>query len=381
MSSTNTQPSMPDDLPFDDPRPPTEEEWGTPLVEPRSAPDIEQRFRRRIGMVSGAVPYVVPHPWLYRPFLFLSDPRLACIDSDFASALSFIVARDNSCRFCYSTFRTLLRLSHFSPSDLDDLETHFAAQAFDREEEWGLRLAVRLSRCQDVTDALDRLRALGYSATAIREIAGISVLNLAANRIGTMLSIPVSAFESMADQWYFRPWRDVALPLLRVARSWTNGAPVLRDGEADGPLAEWVRHLRGTPVGTVVQDLVHRWLDEARPLSIRAKLLMLAVVARGVAADRLEAHLRSRLREQFGLSSDAFDAAVDHLGGTAVEEHEASLLRMARASIRYDFGPIKRVAWECTQPLDRAGTLEAVASVSLANAIARLEALRAVEAA
>ena len=372
---------MPDDLAFDDSRPPTEEEWGTPLVEPRSAPDIEQRFRRRIGMVSGAVPYVAPHPWLYRPFLFLSDPQLTSIDADFASALSFIVARDNSCRFCYSTFRTLLRLSHFSPADLNDLETHFAAQSFDRTEEWGLRLAVRLSRCQGVTDALDRLRALDYSATAIREMAGISVLNLAANRIGTMLSIPVSAFENMADRWYFRPWRDVALPLLRLTRTWTNGTEGLRETEAHGPLAAWVRQLRGTPVGAVVQDLVGQWLDEARPLSIRSKLLMLAVVARGVAADRLEAHLRSRLTEQFGLSADGFDEAVNHLGGPAVEEREAPLLRMARASIRYDFGPIKRVAWECTQALDRPGTLEAVASVSLANAIARLETLRAVEAA
>jgi hypothetical protein len=103
---------------------------------------------------------------------------------------------------------------------------------------------------------------------------------------------------------------------------------------------------------------------------------MLAVVARGVAADRLEDHLRSQLTEQFGLSTDALDEAVNHLGGAAVEAETEPLLQMARSSIRYDFGPIKRVAWECTQDLDRAATLEAVASVSLANAVARLETLR-----
>jgi alkylhydroperoxidase family enzyme len=367
---------MPDDLAFDDPRPPTEEEWGSPLVDPRSAPDIEQQFRRRFGMVSGAVPYVAPHPWLYRPFLFLSDPALTSIDSDFASALSFIVARDNSCRFCYSTFRTLLRLSHFSPSDLDDLETHFAAQGFSRKEEWGLRLAVRLSRCQGVPEALDRLRELDVSATAIREIAGIGVLNLAANRIGTMLSIPVSAFEEMADHWYLRPWRSVALPLLRLTKNWHNGQDVLRGEDADGLLGDWIHQLRGTPVGAVVQTLVNQWLDDGRPLSVRTKLLMLAVVARGVAAEHLEAHLRTRLVERFGLSPAAFDEAVDHLGGRAVGEQTERLLRMARASIRYDFGPIKRVAWECTEGLDRAETLEAVASVSLANTVARLETLK-----
>lgn len=367
---------MPDDLTFDDPRPPTEEEWGTPLVEPQSAPSIERQFRRRVGMVSGAVPYVAPHPWLYRSFLFLSDPALAHLKRDYAAALSFIIARDNSCRFCYSAFRTLLRLSQFSPDDLDDLEAHFAAQDFSRREEWGLRFAVRLSRCSGEAEALGRLQELGYSTTAIREMAGLSVLNLAANRVGTMLSIPVGDFEAMGDRWYLRPWRGVAIPLLRLSKLWRNGTNVLRDGEADGLLADWVHQLRGTPVGSVVRALVEQWLDEDRPLSIQAKLLMLAVVARGVAAERLEAHLRAWLVEQGNLSPDAFDEAVDHLGGTAVEDHVEPFLRLARASIRYDFGPIKRMARECTQGLGRAGTLEAIASVSLANAVARLETLR-----
>lgn len=371
---------MPDDLAFDDPRPPTEDEWGTPLVEPRSAPKVERRFRRRIGMVSGAVPYVAPHPWLYRPFLFLSDPALVYIDTDFASALSFIIARDNSCRFCYSAFRTLLRLSNFSPGDLQDLETHFAAQGFSRGEEWGLRLAVRLSRAERVGEALDRLQALDYSDPAIREMAGISVLNLTSNRIGTMLSIPVSTFEEMADQWYLRPWRSVAVPLLRLSKTMRNGPAPLEAGEADGPLAHWIGQLRGTSVGGVLRAFVEQWLDEDRPLSVQTKLLMLGVVARGVAADTLEAHLQSLLVEDFGLDAESITAALDHLGGAAVPDRSEALLRLARASIRYDFGPIKRVAQACTEDLNRRETLEAVASVSLANAVARLELLEALEA-
>lgn len=364
---------MPNDLDFDDPRPPTEDEWGTPLVEPRSDPDVEQKFRRRTGMVSGAVPYVAPHPWLYRPFLFLSDPTLVHFDEEFASAVSFIIARDNSCRFCYSAFRTLLRLSNFSPSDLQELETHFAAQDFRRGEEWGLRLAVRLSRADAVSEALDRLRALDYSKTAIREIAGISVLNLASNRIGTMLSIPVGTLEGMSDQWYLRPWRSVAVPLLRLMKTWHHGQPPLDAEKVTGPLAPWVRQLRGTPVGTIIQGLVARWLDTDRPLSPMTKLLMLGVVARGVAAHDLVAHLQSRLQHEHGLDATAIDDALNHLGGAALNDQTKSLLRLARASVRYDFGPIKRVAYDCTKELGRDSTLEAVASVSLANAIARLE--------
>lgn len=366
---------MSDDLDFDDPRPPTEEEWGTPLVEPRSAPDIETQFRRRVGMVSGAVSYVTPHPWLYRPFLFLSDPELAHIDEDYASALSFIIARDNSCRFCYSTFRTLLRLSNFSPEDLDDLESHFSAQGFSQKEEWGLRLAVRLSRCQGVPKAIDRLRALGYPDSAIREMAGISVLNLAANRIGTMLSIPVSTFEGMADEWYLHPWRSLVRPLVRLSKRWTNGRNPTETELGNGFLGAWTGTLRGTTVGEILEAITHQWLHSNQTLSVETKLLMLGVVARGVGAVHLEDHLQKRLQENHELSAEAIHAALDHLGGDAVSGRVEALLRLARFSIRYDFGPIKRVATECTHGFDRSGTLEAIASVSLANALARLETL------
>lgn len=102
---------------------------------------------------------------------------------------------------------------------------------------------------------------------------------------------------------------------------------------------------------------------------------MLAVVAHGTGATALETHLKARLTEADALSAEAFEAAVDHFGGPAVDDDLASLLRLARASIRYDFGPIKRTAWNCTDGLDRAGTLEAIASISIANALTRLEPL------
>ena len=366
---------MPDDRTFEDPRPPTEEEWGTPLVEARSAPDIERAFRRRVGGVSGAVPYVAPHPWLYRPFLFLGAPSLTALDEEFATSLSFIIARDNSCRFCYSTFRTLLRLSGHAPAALDELETHFSMQDFGDEEEWGLRLAVRLSRCTNVPDAIERLQSLGVAAPTIREIAGVSVLNLVANRIGTTLSIPVSRAEEAPEGALQRLGRVAVTSLRRWMSVWTRSGPVPEGDPPDGPLAPWLRTLQGTPAGTVLRDLVDQWLDEDRPFSRSTKLLILAVVARGTGATRLQERLRTRLGEEHQVSEEAFEAAVDHFGGPAVAEAVEPLLRFARASIRYDFGPIKRTAWTCTEGLGRAPTLEVIASISIANALARLEQL------
>ncbi len=366
---------MPDDTRFDDPRPPTEDEWGTPLVEPQSDPEIERAFRRRMGIVSGAVPYVVPHPWLYRPFLYLAAPSVTAIDKEFAGALSFIIARDNSCRFCYSTFRTLLRLFNYSTDDLQDLEAHFSMRDFSEGEEWGLRLAVRLSRGSDVSTALEQLQELGVSDTAIREMAGISVLSLVNNRVGTTLSIPVSTFEEMSERWYLRPWRHLAVPLLKLLQRSGEVPGDVLGADKDDLLGRWIGTLRDTSAGHLVHELTEHWLSPDRPFSIRIKLLMLAVVARGVSATALEEHLRTHLREHYDLSPEAFKSAVDHFDGPAVDEKEKRLLRFARASIRYDFGPIKRIARECTSGCDRSETLETVGSVSLANALARLEML------
>ena len=74
---------MPDDRSFDDPRPPSEEEWGTPLVKPRSAPTPAEQSRWRTGMVSGAV----PRPRFYRSFLFLSGPALSALSEDVAASI------------------------------------------------------------------------------------------------------------------------------------------------------------------------------------------------------------------------------------------------------------------------------------------------------
>lgn len=372
---------MSKDTHFDDPRPPTEEEWGMPLVAPKSDSEIEKAFRRRMGIVSGAVPYVVPHPWLYKPFLFLAAPSVTAIDEDFAAALSFIIARDNSCRFCYSTFRTLLRLSNYSAGDLQDLEAHFSMQDFSEGEEWGLRLAVRLSRGSDVPEALSQLRAHGMSDAAIREMTGVSVLSLINNRVGTTLSIPVSTFEGMADRWYLRPWRRLAMPLLQWAQHLRSGRSRLEGETADGLLGRWVGTLRGTSAGALIKEMTDQWLAPDRPISRRTKLLMLAIVARGLSATDLEEHLQAHLRTHNELSSEDFETAVNHLGGPAVDEGEERLLRLARASIRYDFGPIKRIARECTGGLGRDATLEAIGSISIANALARLEMLFPLESA
>jgi len=357
---------------------PTTEDWNAPVVDPHSSPTLRHLFRRRTGLVPTVVPYINPHSWAYRPFLFLMRPEVLSIDRSLCSQICFVVARDNACRFCYGSFRAFLRVTGYSESELDRLEQELHLRDHTGADRNALQFAVEIS--QGRLDNGDRLRTLledGYSATAIREVAGIAVVTALANRVGTMLAVPVNTkAEHLTSQWYF----DLLQPVVRsLLRGWQRvGAPPvapLTAEEVDGPFAPWIRPLRGTCVGHVVHAITTRWTDEESALPLRTKLLMLAVVARGLGAEALEERARTLLSDRFGLSPDALTVAVKHLRGPAVEGPGAGLLHLARASTRYEASSIQRMVPEHTRELSRAETIDTVATLGVCNALARLRAL------
>jgi AhpD family alkylhydroperoxidase len=357
---------------------PTTEDWKAPTVEPRSSPALRRLFRRRVGLVPTVIPYVSPHGWAYRPFLFLMRPEVLAIERSLCSQICFVVARDNACRFCYGSFRAFLRVTGYSEAELDRLEQELHLRDHSGPDRDALRFAVEIS--QGRLETGDRLRTLledGYSPTAIREVAGIAVVTALVNRVGTMLAVPVNTeAEHLTSQWYF----DLLQPVVRsLLRGWQRfGAPAvdpLTAEEVDGPFAPWIRRLRGTCVGHVVHNITTRWTEEQSALSLRTKLLALAVVARGLGAQSLEERARSVLSDRFGLPDDALTTALKHLRGPAVEEPGGGLLRLARASTRYEATSIQRMVPEHTRELSRAETIDTVATLGVCNALARLQAL------
>jgi hypothetical protein len=102
---------------------------------------------------------------------------------------------------------------------------------------------------------------------------------------------------------------------------------------------------------------------------------VLAVVARGLHVQGLEERAQRLLSERCGVPARDFEAVVDHLRGDAISDREAALLRLARESIRYEAGRIQATVREHTRGLSRAETLDAVATLGLSNALARLSVL------
>lgn len=184
----------------------TAEDWPNAIVESRPSPTVERLFRMRTGLVPTAVPYICPHPWAYRPFLFLMNPALEQIDRRLCAQICFIVSRDNACRFCYGSFRTALRVAGYSRAELDRLEHDLSVNGLTGPDRDARHFALTVSR-GDIRDgsSVEALLEAGYPPTAIREIAGIAVLAGFVNRVGTMLAVPVNeGQEQFTEQWYFQ---------------------------------------------------------------------------------------------------------------------------------------------------------------------------------
>lgn len=357
---------------------PSADDWRTPLVEPVPSPSLERLFRYRTGLVPTIVPYLAPHAWGYRPFLFLMNPTLQAIDERLSAQICFVVARDNACRFCYGSFRTFLRVAGYSDAALDQLEQELHLDNSNRAHRSALHFAVEISqgRFGEGTTAAT-LREQGYGDTAIREIAGIAVTSAFINRLATMLAAPLSGdAEALTDAWYF----DVVRPVLRLLlNGWQRTrpplAPPLRRDDVNGPFAPWTERLAGTNVGHHVHNVVTQWTQDESALPLRTKLLVLAVVARGLHCGALETRAIDLLVGRCELVRREVESAVRHLRGTVLSDRDTVLLRLARESIRYEAGRIQATVRERTQPLSRAETIDAVATLGLSNALARLRAL------
>lgn len=358
--------------------PPRAEDWREPIVQAHSSPSLERLFRRHTGLAPAVTPYIAPHPWAYRPFLFLMNPDLRAIDDELCSQICFVVARDNACRFCYGSFRVFLRVAGYSSAELNRLEEKLYLNTENDPEHPAFKFAVSISQGRlEQKSTIAQLQKVGYEAKAIREIAGIAVTATLINRVATMLSVPLNeSAESFTSQWFFDLLQPVVQGLLEGWQQYATPtmAPLDTD-EVEGPLGPWIRRLRGTCVGSVIHDCTRKWLRCDSALPLRTKLFVLAVIARGLNAAALEERAATLLHDHCDVAAPAVTAVVDHLRGEAVDERTAGLLRLARESIRYEAGQIQTVVRERVQDVSRAETLDAIATLGLCNALARLHVL------
>lgn len=348
--------------------------WEQALVEPRPDKALEAYARQRFGMPYPVIRYFTSVPWFARAMIDLHPEYglLMHLEQRVADLLTLIVSQENSCRFCYAATRTLLRIQGMSEARIQRMEQDLtradlppqavAAVAFGRSQSRSGPPAAREAR-----EALSRA---GVGADEMKEIAYAVAIADFSNRASTILALPPYQLEAMPDRLHVRLLRPLINRLLEKGRSRGKATPLER--APSYPYAHIVKAYAGSPIAPVLgRTLEEMWASTL--LARRCKLLMLAVVARGLACEVCAREVGNAIREE-GLKEATLTQVLTHLDAPELDPIERALVPFARETIWYQPAAIQRRARELRDRLSGPQFVEAVGVVSLANGLCRLGA-------
>jgi alkylhydroperoxidase family enzyme len=220
-------------------------------------------------------------------------------------------------------------------------------------------------------EARTALREAGVGREEMTEIAYVVASTDFMNRAYTILAIPSRALERMPEQLYMRLLRPLISRLMQGNRS--RGRPMPLEAEPSHPYARLVRAYAGSPIApALVQAIEEMWASPL--LSRRCKLLMLAVVARGLGCEACATEIAASLQQEV-MEGAALARILTHLDGPELSHDERLLLHFARETIWYEPGTLQRRARALMERLPVPQFLEAVGVAALGNGLCRLGAM------
>jgi hypothetical protein len=142
---------------------------------------------------------------------------------------------------------------------------------------------------------------------------------------------------------------------------------------AQVPYARLVRAYAGSPIApALARTLEEMWATHH--LTRRCKLLMLAVVARGLTCEVCALDLGLALREE-GLEEATVTRILTHLDAPELDPVERLLVPFARETIWYEPTLVQRRARALRDRLGGEQLLEAIGVAALANGLCRMSAM------
>ena len=349
--------------------------WEECLLEPRRDRTLEAFTRETQGVPNPNVAYFASVPWVARAFVELHPEYglLQRLDPEVADLVSLIVSQENSCRFCYSAFRSLLWAKGMSRDRIDRIEQDLARGDLPART----RAAISFGRMQSrsgppaAASACETLRAAGVDDDELKEIAYAVAVTDFSNRASTIAALPTRPMERMPEQWHMRLMRPLIGRILRSHRK--RGEPTPLDRELDFPYAHIVRAYDGSPIApALARTLEGMWTSGV--LTRRCKLLMLAVIARGLSCAECAVEVAPALAAE-GLEGAALDAILNHLDGPELDDTERLLVPFARETIWYEPARIQRRARALKERLTEPQLVEAIGVAALGNGLCRMGAI------
>jgi AhpD family alkylhydroperoxidase len=349
--------------------------WEACVLEPRRDRALEAFARKTQGVPNPTIGYFASVPWLARALVELHPEYglLQRLDPGIADLVALIVSQENSCRFCYSAVRTLLWAQGMSKSRIDRIEQDLSRGDLPPRT----RAAIAFGKAQSRSGppaaraACEALRAAGIESEELKEIAYAVAVTDFNNRANTIPAIPTRPLERIPEQWHTRLMRPLIGRMLNSRRRMGGAATLER--APDHPYASLVMAYAGSPIApALARTLEGMWASEH--LTRRCKLLMLAVIARGLSCEHCPSYLEPALAAE-GLEGPALEAILTHLAGPELADVERLLVPFARETIWYEPARIQRRARSLCEQLSEPQFVEAIGVAALGNGLCRMGAI------
>jgi len=350
-------------------------EWESCLFERHSDRALESYARRKGGLPNPTIGYFVPVPWLARAMVDLhpSYGLLIHLDPEVAELVSLAVSQENSCRFCFAVVRALLWAQGMSRARIQRLEQDLTRA--DLPERTVAAIAFGRSQSRSgppgAPAAREALRNAGFGADEQKELAYAVATSDFLNRAHTIPAIPTRPVERIPEQLHMRLLRPLVGRLLKSHRFAGRATPL--DRPPAHPYTRLLKAYEGSPIAPALG----RTLDDmwASPhLTRRCKLLMLAVIARGLACEVCAREVGEALRHE-GLEDAALTRILTHLDAPELDAVERVLVPFARETIWYEPAAVQRRARGLRDRLSAPQLLEAIGVASLGNGLCRMSGM------
>ena len=348
--------------------------WEACLLDPRRDRALESYARRKMGMPVPSIRYFTSVPWLARALIDLHPEYglLMHLDQHTADVLTLVVSQENSCRFCYAAQRALLWAQGMSEARIQRVEHNLSrADLVPRTV-----AAIAFGRSQSrvgpagAQEALQALRRAGFSDDEMKEIAFTVATTDFLNRAFSIPAIPALPLEQMPEQVHMRLLRPLINSVLQRHRFRGRATPLER--LPSYPYVRLVKAYAGSPIAPALgQTIEGMWASPH--LTRRCKLLMLAVVARGLGCQVCAFEVSEALQRE-GLHEPTLTQVLTHLDAPDLDVLERLLVRFARDTIWFEPAALQRRTRGLRDYLSGPQLLEAIGVASLANGLCRLGA-------
>jgi len=350
--------------------------WEPCFVEARHDRELEARARRRMGLPNPAVRYFAAAPWVAHLAIDIHPEHglLMHLDLHTSDLIGLVVSQENACRFCFAAVRAVLWFQGMDRQRVLRVEQEIARPDLPAP----VRAALDYARAQSRSGpagahaAWTALRATGVSAAEAREIAFSVAVTDCSNRLHTALAIPPVPFERAPQSLVMRLLRPLMERVTGTRRR--RGNPVAPPARApELPYARLIAAFGDSPIApALAQVLDEMWAS--RHLTRRCKLLMFAVVSRGLPCQVCELEITGALARE-GLDAAAVARLLTHLDGPELEATERLLMSYARETLWYQPAMLQRHTRALRERLSAEQLVEAVGVAALANGLCRMAAV------